>query len=415
MNGSLENFIPFVFKDETVRGTLALRSNTIDLNEFMGGEPAEKETATVQEDSEPMNVIEVPKNIDFAMTVNIGTILFDKLVIINTAGVLSVKDGRVVMKDLGMNLLEGSMTLNGEYNTQNIAVPFVDFGVNIRQFDITSTIASFSMIEKILPEPQNYAGKVSAALTLYSVLDEHLSPVLDKVLSKGRLQTQNLEIRNSKLFGTTADLLKNEKWRTPAFNNLNIGYEIKDGRLWIEDPIVMNMPPARMELKGDQGLDTTLNYQIEAAVPVSAIGSGAANLLGNLPGGIKVNEIKLTGLIKGTAKNPEVSLGMADMAGAVKSQQIDQIMADARKQADNVRSVAKQTADRTRREANAAADRLISNAAKKSPLEKQVAKTAADKVRSEGETSARKIEQEADRQAQAALAAAQKRADELKK
>ena len=436
MNGSLENFIPYVFRKETIRGTLALKSNTINLNEFMSDKPAEK-TETVQEDSGQLSVIEVPKNIDFAVDANIGKIFFDKLVITDTVGALLVRDGKVIMQDLGMNLLEGSMTLNGEYNTQNIAVPFIDFGMNIRQFDISSALSSFSILEKILPESQNYVGKVSAALTLYSVVDEHLSPVLDKINSKGRLQTQNLELRNSKLFGAVADLLKNEKWRTPAPGNINIGYEIKDGRLWIEDPIVFNMQSAKMEIKGSQGLDTTLNYIMDAAMPVSAIGSGATNILNNLPGGLSVNEFKLTGLIQGIAKNPEISLSIADMAGAVKDQamekitqkvdevktqvneeinrQIDAIMSEAQKQADNINSSAKQAADKVRSEANTAANKLVSDAAGKSAIERGLANTAADKLRSEGESNAKKLEREGESQAKAVMDAAQKKADELKR
>jgi hypothetical protein len=440
LNGLLENFIPFVLKKETVRGTLALKSNTIDLNEFMSDRAAE-EKPVAPEDTPPLSVIEVPRNIDFALTVDIGNIFFDKLVLNNTAGAVLVKDGRMEMRNLRLNLLEGSMALNGEYNTQNMETPFIDFGINARRLDISSALSSFSTLGKILPEPQNYVGKVSATLTLHGVLDEHLSPVLDTVASKGRLQLQNMEIRNSKIFGTLADLIKNEKWRTPAPGNLNIHYEIKDGRLWIEDPIVINIAPAKIEIKGDQGLDMTLNYRIDATTPTSSLGSGAADILKNIPEALRVKEIKITGLVKGTVKDPDISLSIADMAGsiteAVKEQmmekvtqkveevrtqvneeinsQIDQIMAEAQKQADNLRNAAKQAADRARREANSAADKLISNAADKSALEKRLAQTAADKLRSEGESNARKLEQEAENQAQVLLAAAQKKAEELRR
>jgi hypothetical protein len=438
LNGSLENFIPFVLKQETVKGTLALKSNTIDLNEFMGDKPEEKKDAPPPpEDSSPLSVIEVPKNIDFALTVNIGNILFDKLSITNTVGAVLVKDGRVLMQNLGMNLLEGSMTLNGEYNTQNLAIPFVDFNMNIRQFEISSALSSFSMLENILPQAQNYVGKVSATMVLYGQLDEHLSPVLDTVNSRGRLQTQNLQIRNSKLFGTMADFSRNERWRTPSPGNITIAYEIKDGRLRLESPIVMNIPPAKMEISGDQGLDMTLNYRMSTTMPVSAIGSGATELLKNIPGGSSVKEIGVTGLIKGTAKNPEVSLGTAEVSSSIATaarervtqtvdaaktqvnaevnRQIDQIMTEAQKQADTIRSTGKQSADRVRREANASADKLISAASNKTIVEKRLAQTTADKLRSEGESNARKVEQEADNQAKTVLAAAQKKADDLKR
>jgi hypothetical protein len=420
MNGTLEKFIPFIFKGDTVRGNLSLKSNNIDLNEFMTGEKKEETKETAQ-----LSVIEVPKNIDFAMNVNIGKILFDKLNITNTVGTLLVSDGKLQMQNLAMNLLEGSMVLSGEYNTQDIKVPSVDFGMNIRQFDITSAISSFEILQKILPQPQNYAGKVSANLTLNSILDEHLSPVLNTVASKGQLQTQSVEIRNSELFGTMANMLKNESWRTPALTNLNIGYEIKDGQVIVE-PIQMNILQNKLELSGSQGLDMTLNYKVSATVPVSAIGSGATDLLSKIPGGSNVKDIMVTGLIGGTATSPNVNLGIADMATSVvasvtetvKEQVRDEvdkqkaaIMAEAEKQAENIRNTAKQAANKIRSEANAAADKLENEA--KNPIQKIAAKAAADKLRSEGEANAVKVEQEADRQVTAIMDEARKKADSI--
>jgi hypothetical protein len=382
------------------------------------------------------------------MNANIGKILFDKLAITNTAGILLVKDGKVQMQNLYMNLLEGSMTLNGEYNTQNIKVPSIDFNMDISRFDITTTLSSFSMLEKILPEPQNYVGQVSTKMTLYSILDEHLEPVLNTVLSKGKLQTHNLELRNSKLFGTMADLLKNESLRTPAPGNLTITYEVKDGRLIMVEPVQMNVAQAKVELTGDQGLDMTLDYKVNVTAPISSLGSGAGDILGKIPGGSSLKEFKVTGLVGGTATNPEVKLSIADMANtitdAVKEQvaqkveevkeqvtqkveevkeqvkeevnkQIDAILAEAGKQAEAIRKTGKQAADKVRAETQAAADKIEKDAASKSALEKRTAKALADKTRSEGEAKAKKLEQDAEKQATDVMGAAQKKADELRK
>ncbi|MCL2265499.1 MAG: hypothetical protein FWC22_05600 [Treponema sp.] len=439
LNGLLENFIPFIFKNETVKGTLALISNNINLNEFMDGGKKDKEE-TVKEEKGQLSVIEVPKNVDFALTVNIGNILFDKLSITNTAGAVTVRDGKLDMRNLGMNLLEGSLILNGEYNTQNMELPFIDFAMNINQFDISSALASFSFLEKILPEPQNYTGKVSSVLTLYSVLTEHLSPDLDTVNSKGRLQTNNLEIHNSKLFGMVADIIKNESWRNPALGNIDIGFEIKNGRLYIEDPIVFKIQSARLEIKGDQGLDMTVNYRVDVFMPVSVIGSGASGLLSRISGGSNLNEVKLTGYIRGHANDPDINLSMADMAGTitdalrdqvtetithrvdeVKAQvseevnrQIEHLLAEAENQAENIRSGAKQAADTVRKEANAAADKLINDAGA-NMVQRMLAQNAADLLRNEGEASAKKLEQEGENQAQAVINTAHKKADELRR
>jgi len=448
LSGSLENFIPFLLKDDTVRGTLTLSSNMINLNEFMSGEPKEEkeEKIETEKESAPLSVIEVPKNIDFALNVNIANILFDKLAIANTAGNITISSGRVMMQNLVLNLLNGSMTLNGQYNTQDMEAPFIDFDLNIRQFDITAALSSFEIFERFFPEPQNYTGRVSAALNINSVLGENLMPVINSIDSRGRLQTQNLQIRNSKIFGTIADLIKNENWRTPSPGNLDIGYRIADGRLYLENPVVFNIESARMEITGDQGLDMTMNYRIDAVMPVSIVGADAVNILNRIPGGSRVDEIKLTGYVRGNVKDPVINFGFADMASAVVdtvieqvtetitqvveevitqvneeiNRQIDQLMAEANKQADNIRNTAKQAADRLRREADIAANKLISDAAAISnPIQRLAAQAgahaAADLTRREGENAARRIEQEAENQIQMILIEAQIKADELKR
>ena len=435
MSGTLENFIPYVFSDATVRGKLDLKSKNIDLNEFM----TDDETTETATDTVPMSVIEVPKNIDFVMNVNIGKIQFDKLNITNTIGMLFVKDGKVRMHNLGMNMLDGSMVLGGEYNTQDVKKPSVAFNMDIMNFDITSTLSSFSMLASIFPEPQDYVGKVSAALTFNSILDEQLSPVLNSILSKGQLRTQNIEIRNSKLFGTMADLLKNEKYRTISPDNMNIKFEIKDGRVMIE-PLQFNVAQTKVDITGDQGLDMTLNYNVKVAVPTSVAGSGANDLLSKIPGGSSIKELRLAGHVGGTATKPEVKLSMADMAGsiteAVKEQvtevvtkkveevkeqareeiakQADQLVAEAEKQAQNIRDNAKQAADKLRSEAKAKADKIEKDAESKSTVEKRLAKTAADKLRKESENSAVKLEQEAEKQAASTVETAKKKAEEIK-
>jgi len=448
LSGTLENFIPFILKNDTVRGTLALGSNMINLNEFMSGGPKEKkeEEAETEKESASLRVIEVTKNIDFALNVNIANILFDKLAVTNTTGAVTVKDGRVMMQNLALNLLNGSMTLNGQYNTQDMITPFINFDLDIRQFDISSALSSFAILERFLPEPQNYTGRVSASLNISSILGDDMMPLINSISSRGRLQTQGLQIRNSKIFGTIADLIKNENWRTPSPDNVDIGYRIADGRLYLEPSVVFNIESARMEISGDQGLDMTMNYRVSANMPVSIIGADAVNILNRIPGGSRVNEIRLTGYVRGDVKNPEISLGIADMAGAVVdmvreqvtetitqaveevtaqvneeiNRQIDQLMAEANRQADNIRSAARQTADRLRNEANTAANKLISDAAAISnPIQRLAAQAgaqaAADLTRREGENAARRIEQEAENQIQLVLDEAQRRAGELRR
>jgi hypothetical protein len=312
LNGMLENFIPFVFKSGKIRGSLNLKSNNIDLNEFM----KRKRTAEKPEETPSPSVIEVPKNVDFTVNVGIAKLLFGKLRVTDMAGTVLVQDGRLLMRNLAMNTMGGSVALSGGYNTQDIKAPSVNLDADIRLVDVTSALSSFDIFEKILPNPQNYTGKVSANMSMGGVLGDNLSPVLNTLASKGRLQTHNLKIQNSELFSAMANLLKNESWRDPTLDDINVKYEIRDGRLII-DPVRINVAQTALEISGGQGLDMTLNYKVNAAVPVSSVGSAATDVLGKIPGGSNIREIKVTGLMGGSVTKPVVTLDVADMANNV--------------------------------------------------------------------------------------------------
>ncbi|MDR1672336.1 MAG: AsmA family protein [Bacteroidales bacterium] len=430
VKGSLENFIPYVFTDATIHGELSLVSNTIDLNEWMTDSGSDAET----QDTVPLSVIEVPKNIDFSVNANIANVYFDKLDISRVAGILLIKDGKVTMDKLAMNLLEGSMLLSGAYNTQDVAKPIVDLKMDISRFDIPSALTSLSMLAAMFPEPQDYSGKVSATLSFESLLDKEMSPVLNTILSEGQLQTHGIEIRNFKMLGTLADVLKNDKWRTVSPSDMTIKFLIEDGRVKMREPLQFSVHEAKITMTGDQGLDMTLNYNLKATVPTAA--AGATDLLKSIPGGASIKELSLTGIVGGTVTKPDIKFSIADMmgniTGAVKEQvtqkveevkeqareevaaQVDKIMAEANAKIDALRSSAKQLADKTRAEANNAAGKLENEAASKNAIEKRLAKAAADKLRQEGETKAKQIEQEAEKQAESLLKSAQQQADAIK-
>ena len=105
----------------------------MNLNELMLSEdtdtPPGNESATTEDSSEPLEVIEVPKNINFRFQSDIGTLYYDQLEITNLMGLIEIKEGRVLLNQVKMNLLDGEMKLSGEYNTQDMLNPLVDFFV----------------------------------------------------------------------------------------------------------------------------------------------------------------------------------------------------------------------------------------------------------------------------------------------
>jgi len=439
--GELTNFIPYALSDKTLSGKLSFNSNLLDLNQFMSEEPAAAETTTT--DTSAMELIELPKNIDFAMTSKISRINFDKLIISNVDGTIYLKDGKAVMEKLAMNLLEGSLLLSGEYNTQDLTKAFVDFNMDIKGFDIPASFVAFNTVQKLAPVAKNAKGKYNLAMSFRSFLDAQMSPVMSSVVGEGSFSSANVEIVNSNMFGKIADQLKNDKYRNLSLKDVAFTFQIKDGRIYL-DPFDTKMGASTFNISGDQGIDQSMNYKILYAMPRSEFGGAANALLNNLSDqaaskGVNVamaDVVKINVLAGGTISDPKISLSLSEdgktgVKDMVKDQvkkvveekkaevkakvkeEAEKLIAKAQKEADEVKAAAAKAAEITRKEANANADRLEKEASGKPKLLKDAAKKSADKIRSEGDKKANQIIQEGNQKADLIMQKARAEADKL--
>jgi len=418
MKGRLENFIPFVFNNDIIKGNLNITSTLFDANEFLAGEET---VDTTQVDTTAMSVIEIPKNIDFAMNSNFKQIIYDKLIITDLKGKLLVKDGIVRMDKLGMKMLEGSMVMSGDYNTQDIQKPTINFDVNIAGFDIPKTIKSFSTLGKIASSAKEVKGKVSTQFVMTATLDTTMNPVYSTINAIGKLQSDNIGFTNSKVFGKVADITKKDELRNPTMKDVNLSFVVKDGRIYI-DPFDTKISDFKMNIGGDMGMDQTLNLKAKMSIPTASLGA-VKNVMDNLLSkaaalGVNVKSsdaINFNLKIGGTTSDPEVrpdwgSGGestkgstkenlketVKETVGAKSKEQADKRIADAEKEAARLNAEAAELADKVRKEAEGKAKKVEEEGAKNGAIAAKVAKKAADIIRKEGESSAQKVIKEAD-------------------
>ena len=93
----------------------------------MSGESFEVEEEVEEIDTSDMELFEVPSNIDFTLNSYINNLYYDNLEIKEIKGKIYIRNSRVVMENLSMNMLEGYIKLSGEYNSQDINNPLIDF------------------------------------------------------------------------------------------------------------------------------------------------------------------------------------------------------------------------------------------------------------------------------------------------
>jgi subtilisin-like proprotein convertase family protein len=336
LSGKIENYLAYVFKDETIRGDFNFYSSNINANEFL---TEEEETtpqineSEVKQDSVSqamtdtsetvMTVFEVPGNINFILRSEIDHILYDKLDIDNLKGTILIKDSKVNLDGLVMNLLDGYVGVDGEYNTQDMDKPKINMGLDIRDMEIQNAVNSFSMLDSLAPILKNCKCKISLKFNYFGLLDSTMYPVLNSIDGYGRLQSDNIQIINVKTFDKIANLIKLNGKFNNSFEDINISFYIKDGRIIVE-PFEIKSDGIKMKIGGAHGLDQTMDYNIALTIPREKFGSAANAVVDNMIAeaakkGIKINpgeNVNLKVRIYGDINDPKIGLTKDDSDNA---------------------------------------------------------------------------------------------------
>jgi hypothetical protein len=413
MSGRMENFIPYIFNDGTLRGNMLFSSTLLDLNELIGDEPA------AETDTLVLSVVEIPGNIHLVLASSVDKVLFDNLEISKLKGRIIVGDSKVVMESVNMEMLEGSLSMSGEYNTRDMSAPFIDFAININNFDIPSSFHAFNTVEQLVPIAENLRGSYSTTLRMHSLLDPEMMPVLNSIDAKGRLRTSRVELVTSETFDRLAAALRLREDRENVLRDIDIRFSINNGRIYLE-PFDIRMGPVNMMISGNQGIDQTLDYVMRLTVPRSEFGAGADQLIDNLAAraagrGLDLRpgeNVNVDARITGTFSDPQVSLDLRESARRT----IDQVREQIRDQViDEVERRVEDAGDRAREEAAERAGKIIKDAEQRAVQIRSAAQDAAQAIRKEAEANAIKIEQQAAGRGRIAEAAAKRTADAVRR
>jgi hypothetical protein len=426
MRGSLENVLAFALGREDLRGAATVSSARFDLNEW-------------RSDNELKEIL-VPGKIDFTLQADADTVKYGDLTLHNARGGLRIKDQRVTLEDLRMNLLGGAMTMKGFYETQPNRRPAFDVALDLEGIDAAAAFAGLRTVQAFAPVARYADGDVSAQLKLSGQLGANMLPVFDNLSGLGSLLTSGLVLRDFPALDRLADALKLQQLRDPGFKDLKSSFAVDKGRLHVK-PFDAAIGPLNMTVSGSNGIDQSLDYTLALRVPRALLGGEANQAItaiinrGQQTGFNLQNAETITLGVKlaGTITNPSVATSFRDAAGdagasvaqAVRAEaerrqevvveKIDsaaeaakqRALAEAESRAATIREEARQLADKLRSEGHQRADSLEARA---SGLAKIAAKAAADKLRKETDNKADAIVREADTRAQAVIAEARRRA-----
>jgi uncharacterized protein involved in outer membrane biogenesis len=495
LDSRLTNFIPYVFDDQAVGGTLNVTSTLLDVNELV---PAEEETGesagraagapgdpgensdqsndpgmdkgrevvsntgggTGDPGSEnqggsgegeipadtlaPPSHMKIPVNIDFNLTLALGKVTYDNIIIENLAGKARVAEGVAHLEGLSMELLEGNVSMTGTVDPRGTFTS-ADVQLDLTGIDIPASYETFVAVERLAPIAQYCEGSANVEMELTTLLDADFNPIYNSIDADGHLYARDLKVEQPASLEKLAAMLKNEKLRNLELEKADLRFSVRDGRVIVE-PFDMDFEDSKITAFGSHGIDQTMDYTLDMEIAKSDMGAGANEMMSSLNAlasgaGFNVPQsdyIKVKANITGTFKDPKVTTdlrgNLTSARETVQEAVKERVTEEVKKVEEQVREEAGEQADELIRkaeeekaqlvaEAQKAGEKLISEARKQgaqlvedagsNPLKKIAANKAAEELVKQAEKQSANLVREAGEKGDAIIASAKEKAGKI--
>jgi hypothetical protein len=396
--GKISNYVSYALFDSSLTGSFNLNSQLIDLNEFMAHEETStQENAPAPADTSALAPIALPANVDFTMTSQIKKMIYDKTQIDNISGKITLRNATARMENLGLNVIQGRVVMNGTYYAQDINHPAMDFSFDITGMDIHQAGTEFNTIEKLAPVTKACNGKFNTSFSMKCALGQDMMPIMKTLDGKGQFQTIDVVIKDFAPVTKLADKINLDKLKQPLnVNNTNISFEITDGMIKVDPFSVTLIEGVPMKVEGYTSLEQDIHYSVEMDVPFDKFPAGIVNQAGSFLGQLNQklgsnislgNKINIIALITGKVSDPQIKVTSKALGEDAVKEIREQVVEEVKEQLTQLKNEALEKAklekERLVNEAIAQRDRLIAEAAKQRDNAKQQGEAAARKAKEE--------------------------------
>ena len=318
--GTVSNYLGYLFTPgQALKGTMNVTSRNFNVNEFMVDPVSNKSTATAQgAPAKATGVVPIPKFFDLVLNSKVDNVTYDNLKLTNAVGTVTVDNQIATLKNLTFNTLGATFGTTGSYNTQSLAHPKFDLGLNIKNLDFQSAFKAFNTVKALVPLASAVQGVFGTTFSVSGEMGQDMLPKLSTLSGKGLFDIVKASVLQSPVLNQIASLTT-----LPELKNLSIVNKVVDAQIvngnFIVKPFDLTVGDVKMTVGGSNSLAGLLSYVTAINAPTGKLGNALNSKLTQLTGvqNIQGTDRVTLGLdIGGSVASPVVKL----TSGSVKDQ-----------------------------------------------------------------------------------------------
>ena len=277
--GDIYNIGEYLDGQGLLTGELMLESDHMNLNKLMALTGSEEEnTEAAQEAVEEIEAgqdtvstgpIMIPKGIDLTLYTNLSEVDFNEHTFNNVGGDISIKDGVIILQELGFSSKAAEMQLTAIYRTPNVEDRFMELDFHLLDIEIDELIDIIPAVDSVMPMLKAFSGKAQFHLAAQTYVEPDwatygpLYPQMFTLMSNAVIEGANLKVLDSEMFDEIKRKLLMSKDAKPIIDSLDVELQVLDGKVDVY-PTRIKMDRYEAILSGRHNIDAALscNYNI---------------------------------------------------------------------------------------------------------------------------------------------------------
>lgn len=266
MDGEMQNVINYYLSaTEPLKGNFAVRSNLIQVDEFMPKEVSSEESNIV-ENTVASGVIVIPPRFNFTLKASAQKVVFEGINIEQLSGSILMNQGKLRLQNTNFKLIGTTVNMNASYFNESLQKADFTFNIKATDFDIKRAYTELPMFREMVSTAEFAEGIVSLDYKIAGKLDETMGPIYPSLNGGGVLAVKNVKMKGFKLFNTVSKRTQNEGLNNPDLSKVDIKTIVKNNLVTVER-FKFRVAGFRARIEGESSFDGKINMKMRLGLP----------------------------------------------------------------------------------------------------------------------------------------------------
>ena len=274
LKGKFVNVDEFFRKEALLKGQLDFTSHYTDVNEIMEMFSGMGDTTAVEVESIAVvdtikkedNPFMVPHGVDITLNTNIEQAIAGDMNIRNVGGALTVKDGILVLNEMGFTSDAATMMVTAMYKSPRRNHLYLGLDLHLLEIDIAEMIDLIPELDTLVPMLSSFAGNAEFHFAAETYLKSNYDLKVSTLRGACAIHGKDLIVLDNATFRKIARMLNFKNKNHNKIDNLSVEITAFKNEIDVY-PTLITLDKYQAIVGGRHNLDMTFDYRLGISNP----------------------------------------------------------------------------------------------------------------------------------------------------